>query len=388
MEPINETTKCMRVWATIHCSASGEATACCSSHLGTRAHREDGSVITVKDDDFADCLRSITISNMRKEMMAGKWPEACFICAEKERVGLNSQRIRSNDILYRGEILTEEPLPLRNMELWLGNLCNLTCKMCSPKFSTAWRREYRKIPEIRSFGLAETESVGDFSVEKLEPVFRSIENLTVAGGEPLLIPKFYELIDYLVDRDLAKGLNLSINTNLTTLPDKFIDRIHHMKNVRVNVSMDGYGKLNDYIRYGSVWAETDEYFRKLITLTKIMPNLQLGVITATSMYNVLHLPALIDYIRSTGFSGFHNVSLVMAPSFMDIRGLPPELKKLAASRLEPYRSMFRVGGTIDYMLSEDWSSQHWNTFVEYSKLVDQRTSIKLDDVVPEMSRWL
>ena len=50
-----------------------------------------------------------------------------------------------------------------------------------------------------------------------------IEEVYFAGGEPLITPYHYELVDQLISMNVAEDINLRYNTNLSTVKYKSID---------------------------------------------------------------------------------------------------------------------------------------------------------------------
>ena len=70
------------------------------------------------------------------------------------------------------------------------------------------------------------------------------------GGEPVLIRKYHEFIDYLIEKKRFE-ISLSFVTNGTLLNQKLIDKLKLFKNVDVEVSIEAIDNVNDYIRQGS-----------------------------------------------------------------------------------------------------------------------------------------
>jgi hypothetical protein len=75
----------------------------------------------------------------------------------------------------------------------------------------------------------------------------------MAGGEPLIIDEYVDLLKYLATHDY-QGF-VSINTNLTSLKPDVVDAIKAIKRVSLIVSVDSYGSTEEYHRYPKQWSK-------------------------------------------------------------------------------------------------------------------------------------
>ena len=86
----------------------------------------------------------------------------------------------------------------------------------------------------------------------------TLEIVYFAGGEPLIIPYHYEMLDYMIKNDYAKNIELRYNTNLSTLKYKSVDLLKNwssFKNITLSPSIDMIGEQGEYHRYGSKWND-------------------------------------------------------------------------------------------------------------------------------------
>jgi hypothetical protein len=158
------------------------------------------------------------------------------------------------------------------LELSLGNTCDLKCMYCNHHYSTQWATEMIKTGVI-------TQEQYDKEFPTPAPSFESkfwewfdrvgrfnIHRVNIIGGEPLIIPKFYEYIDIMKDKlkPLQNMPNrvkpvLCVVTNLNTPPNyfkRFMDRlptITEVFDVEILVSMESLGERAEYIRNGLDW---------------------------------------------------------------------------------------------------------------------------------------
>jgi hypothetical protein len=171
------------------------------------------------------------------------------------------------------------------LELSLGNTCDLKCMYCNHHYSTQWATELIKTGEItqeqydREFPAAAPSFEAKFW-EWFDRVGRfNIHRVNIIGGEPLIIPKFYEYIDIM--KNNLKFLKLLPNrvrpvlcivTNLNTPPNyfkRFMDKlasITEVFDIEIIISMESLGDRAEYIRNGINWdrftSNVDELFSR------------------------------------------------------------------------------------------------------------------------------
>ena len=145
-------TLCSAPFAHQHIDTNGEVRICCAFKSG--AHKDaQGNTYNVTTHTLEESWNSDYIKQLRLDLIAGIKPDACSACWKLEsadnsrgqsvRIGTNKRvpidkiqdRIK-HAIEHNGEV-TE---PALDFQIMTGNLCNLACKMCSPRFSTQWSK--------------------------------------------------------------------------------------------------------------------------------------------------------------------------------------------------------------------------------------------------------
>ena len=164
------------------------------------------------------------------------------------------------------------------VDINMGNKCNLKCLMCFPTRSNQIAEEHGwKNPDIYI-----DESIYDEIIDNAQ----NIRDLRFTGGEPLLHDKLYEILDYMIENNHSKNIELRLNTNLTVTRHDFFDKLPHFKKSIINASLEACGKRNEYIRFPSKWAVLEkniQYFNdrmpsngKLI-VSSVFQNLNVAV---------------------------------------------------------------------------------------------------------------
>jgi hypothetical protein len=138
--------------------------------------------------------------------------------------------INYNNTDKNGSVLT---MP-NTMELHYGNVCNLKCRMCSQNYSNQIGKELLEIgnsdPEFLQWVIKQSGNVNNWtnnlSVEykwfengknkkKLNDfINKNISQLTVIGGEPTIIPEFYELFEHCDKNGTLGKKQFSRNNNI------------------------------------------------------------------------------------------------------------------------------------------------------------------------------
>ena len=191
---------------------------CCNSNpQNNKVLKDDGSgkAYRIFKDDVNEMWNSNWMKDIRKEFINGERPETCQRCFREEDAGIRSPRIGYNEKWYKEDVKVAEDIPLdiRYVDLRLGNLCNLKCRMCNPWSSSMWVKDWNKVT-----GTAKLEPNEPLSKEQLEymeimqawpdrkqtgvnfvEIASTIEEIYLTGGEPTLATSQYALFDYCIE---------------------------------------------------------------------------------------------------------------------------------------------------------------------------------------------
>ena len=69
------------------------------------------------------------------------------------------------------------------------------------------------------------------TINELKELLKDVDHIYFAGGEPLIMKKHYEILDFLIENNLNEKVFLRYNTNLSTLKYKNIKRKFYFRNV-------------------------------------------------------------------------------------------------------------------------------------------------------------
>jgi len=308
-------------------------------------------------DSLTALWNSAYYKQIRKDMIANKRLEKCKKCWMAEDSGLSSMR-RVGGYEYYAKHTTSDgtlDLPPKDIELHFGNVCNLSCKMCSTQFSHMIGRELIKMGEKdpdflkwvkKESGLvnnwtSELDIVYDwYKNEKIkkeifEVVSKHSEELTVIGGEPTIIPEFYELLEYCYDQKTLKNKTITVTTNLTNTNPKFTKWLKELKQFTIHASVDGVGERNEYIRYPSNWTAIQKSLDFYATMMRDQKKGQISFNPAIQTLNIDLLPEMVQYFETfDDVATYSWISHVRWPIICDYDHAPIGWKNRVADKIE------------------------------------------------------
>ena len=287
-------------------------------HDGTSSscHRVDQIGVNVENfDNFHN--DPIWIAQ-RTQMLAGEFPQAgCQYCGNIEKNGGVSDRLTHLKIpnLYPTELDTD-PLAVnvtpRILEVYLDNTCNMSCIYCDESNSSQIQNENLKFGyiEIKDVNLNNQvkkrnpnfDQLTDKFFEYLEKNYGQLRKLNVLGGEPFFQKSFKRLVTF-IENNRNPDLELTIVTNLKVSKktlEEFVLKMKHLLAQRklgrldITVSLDCFGKEQEYVRYGMNLEKLKENFEFLVQHRWITLNVNSTITSLT----IKTMPEMIRYIKS------------------------------------------------------------------------------------------
>jgi hypothetical protein len=136
---------------------------------------------------------------------------------------------------------------LKHLDLAFGNLCNLTCATCESRFSSSWAGVDKKMntehPWRESFAPS---SLTQGDIEKVISVIPSLKSIELKGGEPLMHPLALDFLRRVHEQ--SPQISLFITTNFTIVKPDIIRILSKFDNLTMNLSIDGVGRVYEWIR--------------------------------------------------------------------------------------------------------------------------------------------
>jgi MoaA/NifB/PqqE/SkfB family radical SAM enzyme len=340
---------------------------CCVMKRGqSNLIKDDGTPATIKDS-FKEVWNSSTMKNIRLEMISGKKISGCDVCYLQEESGRKSNRQHANvewsnnlgtDYIYK---LIDQAV-LRNgaldysiayLDLRLGNLCNLKCRMCSPYNSSQIVKEHQHLEKTnKEYQVMYDSTFGKFNPEflKTQPLFEqdilwdqvidlipNLKKVYMTGGEPTLIENNFRFMEECIKQN-RKDITLFFNTNCTNVNKKFTELISQFDRVCINASVDGVGLMNDYIRAPSKWSQISINIERLAQ----MPNVHLGITPTVQVYNAFDLVNILNWVDELNIKYnkhiFVDFLINIFPEFLKVNVMTEDMMKQALDQLVEYKN--------------------------------------------------
>ena len=217
----------------------------------------------------------------------------------------------------------------------LGNVCNLKCRSCNPVSSSrvaadrvqvAWTGE---APALEGNGTPWFKRIDNLA-EMIAGAGHEKAVLSLMGGEPFLIEQTWLLLDELVARGVAPSIYVGLSTNGQQRSARLEGLAPRFRGFNVSVSIDGYGKLNDYLRHGADWPKLVDNLAWL----RAIPNVDVAIVPTFQNGNALDMPALLRFVDALDLPLAHNV--LTEPARLRPANLPPTVRRIATRRLRGY----------------------------------------------------
>ena len=117
---------------------------------------------------------------------------------------------------------------------------------------------------------------------------------SLTGGEPTMIDANEYVLNKLVEVG-NKDCYVAWTTNMTTWPDGFYDKLDFFNSSEIQMSIDGYGDHNMYIRYPTDWSVLENNFKKAQALPE---KVQLKIYFVYQAWNIFDVRKLINWLES------------------------------------------------------------------------------------------
>jgi sulfatase maturation enzyme AslB (radical SAM superfamily) len=328
--------------------------------------KEDGSFYTIKDQFVKDAWNSQDMKDIRLSMINGEKVAGCSTCYLQEESGRTSNREHANsewkwrlgeenlsEIINNSEInFGHVNTDIVYLDLRLGNLCNLKCRMCNPwnssqilkehieldqkdeEYSKLFKKTFGKFPIELAKELEWFES--DVLWDQVISLIPNLKKVYMTGGEPTLIDHNFKFMQECIDQE-RQDIVLFFNTNCTNINKKFLSLVEQFKEININASLDGTDIVNDYIRAPSKWEQISSNIEKLAQL----PNVKLGVTPTVQVYNVFNLVSILEWVdelnQKYNKDIFVDFLINVHPYHLSVTVLPDEVRTQARIDLENYR---------------------------------------------------
>ena len=212
--------------------------------------------------DFVDDIQFTDIKEkmLRQDISIIK---SCKECIDEERVSQWSERLN-----YKRKVNEKNYFTLDKIN-WLdvrpSNLCNLKCIICTAHNSSMIAKE-------------ENIQYHDASLDDLKKLDLSdVKQLKILGGEPTIQASALSFIDYMCDTYDVSNMQLHITSNGTNINESLINKCLPFNESIYTISIDGTGKVFEYIRKNADWESVRQNILFLKDMTTKHKNIVLDL---------------------------------------------------------------------------------------------------------------
>ena len=293
----------------------------------------------------------------RLNMQLGNRPKGCEYCWKIEDMGRDaiSDRVYKSKI-YPIEALDEayakphqEDVNLRTLEIAFDRTCQFACSYCNPAFSSTWVRDIQRngaydglVSDGRNHFTHSHDSAQLYRFGETNPyveaffawwetdLHRTLQELRITGGEPLMSGDTWKLLDWFKTNKGRSCTRLAINSNLGREVD--LDRLlSSIEGTEVDIytSNESTGAQAEYIRDGLDYAAWLANVKKLLDSPRIRAVHCMATINALCLTGLPDLlTQLVNLKRTYGRERVSfTLNILRFPSFQSPLVLPDHLRR-------------------------------------------------------------
>lgn len=244
-------------------------------------------------------------------------------------------------------------------DLRFDNKCNLACISCDAISSSLIAKELNVIRPKYKLNF----NINDCLTAK---------KIYLAGGEPLIIDEFIDLIFKIADLDQQP--ELVINTNLTTITPKLKSVLSRIKDLTLTVSVDSFESVNEYHRWPLKWGKFMNnllYVKNNLDCT-IQFNSVVDAVTVINLAGLVEIEHLADQ---------WNLSILSYPAALLVNNIPKHQKENILQRFAEikkskfYSTDINFKSKVDGILLQIPTTGHPHLLSNYIAQIDQRRNI-------------
>jgi len=334
---------CVLPWISLEASPIGTVRPCCLAI--NEIEDDDNNKYKLANTSLLEIQNSTAMRALREDFLAGKKPQTCRRCWNEERAGRTSKRMHTLDRLKHmidpNLSWSTDAMPLMFLDLKLGNICNLKCRICGSWSSSQYATEelkFNKKEEQRGNFAYQMLKEGAWPRESedfwndLDKHLDNIRYIEFTGGEPFMIREHFQLLRKLVDTGRASQVEIHYNTNGTQYPEEGESIWKHFKHVEIALSIDDVESRFEYQRTNAIWEDVVANVEKFRQLRSRNTNITLQACCTINVFNVYYLETVANWLLQQKFD-FIYWNMMHDAYYYSISTLPDAAKEVITQRL-------------------------------------------------------
>ena len=388
---------CVLPWVSLETSPIGTVRPCCLAD--DEIQDNTGQKFKLLTSSFVEIRNSNQMQQLRKQFINGEQPATCRKCWAVEASGGTSKRMHTLNRLKHMGISpewTEDAKPLMFLDLKLGNICNLKCRICGSWSSSQFAAEELKFVDNKKESFhyqmlrdgAWPRENSQFWTE-LDESMNDIRYLEFTGGEPFLIQEHFDLLETLVEKGVAHQVEIHYNTNGTQYPEHAESIWQHFRHVEIAFSIDDVAARFEYQRTNAQWKEVCANIEKFQHMRARNNNITLQVCCTVNVFNIYYLCDVANWIHKQAFDFVYWNILHDAP-WLSIAHMPVAAKAIIGNHLMtqsfPQEYQSEVNKIIEFM--NQGHSYTDDKLIKNIQQLDIRRNESLKTAAPELAKIL
>ena len=390
---------CVLPWISLEASPIGTVRPCCLAD--DEILDDSGEKFSLSTATFDSIQRSRSMQGLRQQFLRNEQPQTCRKCWREESAGRTSKRMHTLDRLKHilGEqTWTAAAKPLMFLDLKLGNICNLKCRICGSWSSSQFASEeiaFLPQDQKKSSYAYQMLKAGAWPQEnqsfwaEIDRHLQDIRYIEFTGGEPFMIQEHFDMLQGIVDRGIAHQVEIHYNTNGTQFPQQAVDIWRHFKTVEIALSLDDLMDRFEYQRSNARWGEVLTNLTKFRTLRDNYHNIQLQCCATVNIFNVRYIDQLAVWLAQQGFD-FVYWNMMHDAWYFSIACLPADAKLALTTHLLtapiPPQYIEEFARIIDFM-NNGASTDGFMTRMKIQDL-DRKRNTNFAQICPEMAELI
>lgn len=394
----------MLPWISIEASPMGTARPCCLAR--EEITDSQGNKYDLNKDTLEDIYHSEYMQNLRQRFRAGEQPETCKLCWDEEAAGRTSKRIHSRvrlkELYTKVDWVNDDPDQLWFLDLKLGNICNLKCRICGSWSSSKWaaeeldympkgsdKKQHIAYQWLKQGAWPRNKDTNFW--ENLKQLLPNIKYFEFTGGEPWLIEEHWDLLRYAVETGASEHIDIHYNTNATVNPLSMDKSALWTKFGRVDIafSIDNIGDRFEYERYGADWIEANAIIDG-INFARDMdtPNITTQLCFTINIQNVYYIDEILAWADTKDFTSIY-FNMLHSPDHMSVQRMTPAAQELVLNKLKTTfwtstQYQHEINNVIKFI--ENGSGSDGQEFLERMQQTDTYRQQNFKDTHPEIAQ--
>lgn len=418
---------CMAPWTHTYLSPQTERRMCCASrepaqnfqqYIDTAAGTGRYIPITLDKHWNSDHMQSV-----RRRMMSGEVLPECEVCNNKL---LNTDVYRDyfwhlfrhlyDDIWDTTDSNGATSMKPVSWDYRFSNLCNFKCRTCGDMLSSAWESEQRQhdmidwsdaknnwmLPQVR-------QKISQFQDQEIEAEFSQaveehrVKEIYWVGGEPLMYEQHWRYMKRIIELGDGPNVYARYNTNLSRVDmagcNLFRDILDNIRDWQICASLDGTGRIGEYIRTGLDFESWKRNFQQGVQHQRHRRQMRIDfTLTLPGLFEIENIERLakefdVDILAKVVFS--FSPEVVMSPLALPRNLLERTIDRVMSNVSTPVLidmlTQLKLRSTFQEQWPETWKKSLAQGKQRVLKLENIRTSsTSMDEILkqdPSIYEW-